>query len=433
VEAASLSAPLSAGRRLPGVQALALPGWVLLVVAVLWLRPRGVPMWDTVWAEDSTVFLQGALDQGFLAALTDPYAGYLHVPSRLLAEVAVWFAPSQWALVLALEGAVVAALLSAFVYVVSGSVLESRWARAAVAALPIFAGVGWEVPASLANLHWYGLYAVFWALIARPLGRSELVLAALVVTAVALSDPLVGLALPLALVQARSLSGPLRRRLAILVPMSAALAVQALTTLSEQGPERFSDFAAGDIAPIYGQRVIGGALLGDEWFSTLWQSLGWNAVWGALEVGVLLVAAAAWLTTGARRRVVLVAAASSVLLLVVALVLRGTAEMAPEIEALWGSRYMLTPALLLQVCLVALIDARGGTRTRAAFTALVLLVALSSFGAGTQRTAGPAWSAGLDDARTACADGATSAFVATPPDDRRPWGVRLDCSRLAGS
>ena len=143
------------------------------------------------------------------------------MPARLLGEVALWFPPEHWAFVMAALSTVLAALAGAFVYAASRTVLSTRWARAVVAGLPWLVVVGQEVPANAANLHWYGLYAAFWALLSRPARDRSLAVTALVVVLVALSDPLVALGLPLAVAQARALPGPLRRRLAVLAPMLA--------------------------------------------------------------------------------------------------------------------------------------------------------------------------------------------------------------------
>lgn len=441
MEAASLPAPRELpGRRVAGLRALGVPAWILLVVAVLLGRHSGVPVWDTVWAEDATVFLQGALDQGPFAALAEPYAGYLHVPVRLLAELVVLFPAGQWAIVLAVGSAAVTAALSLFVFAASASVLESVWARGLAAALPIMVGVGWEAAGAICNLHWFGLYAAFWAVMTRPESRRGLAAAAVVAVGVALSDPLVALLLPLALLQARALGGSRARRLAILGPLAAALALQAVATLTGEGPERFSSFEVTDVAAIYGQRVAGGALLGDAWFQGLWHAWGWTAVWGALEVAVVLVALAGYLTRGRRRGLVLAAAGASVLYVVGPLILRGTAELAPQVSASAGapeglvagsgSRYMLFPAVALLLCLVAALDARGGARARAAFTAVVVVVAVSNVGLATVRTQGPGWTEGLADARIACTAGAIDPYVLTPPEGVVRWGVRVPCERL---
>jgi hypothetical protein len=89
------------------------------------------------------------------------------------------------------------------------------------------------------------------------------------------------------------------------------------------------------------------------------------------------------------------------------------------------------PALLLLCCLVIALDARGGKRARQAFTVALVMVALSGLGVVSARSDGPSWTAGVQAARTACAQGADRATVRIAPVQPR-WTVRLDCSRLAG-
>jgi hypothetical protein len=413
---------------------LALAAWILAVGAVTWLRTPGVPIWDTLWTEDGTVFLQSATDHSLPGALFDPYAGYLHVPARLLAEVTLWFAPEHWALVMAAISTVVAALGGAFVFVASKSVLDTRWARALVAGLPWLVVLGQEVPASAANLHWYGLYAAFWALLWRPASHRSLAAAGAVLLLVALSDPLVALGLPLAVAQARALPFPGRRRLAVIVPLLAGLTAQALTVLTVARPVRNSASSLADEPAIYGMRVAGGALLGDEWFGSLWSSVGDFAIWGAVAVAALAVATAVHVSAGAGRRAVLSAAAGSVLLFAVPLMLRGTAELTPDVVTRAGSRYMFVPALLLLCSLVIALDAHGGRRARQALTVLLLMVATSGLGVGgapSDRSDGPSWTASVQAARAACTEGTTDVTMGIAPKEPPIWNLRLDCSRLA--
>jgi hypothetical protein len=411
--------------------ALVLAAWVLAVVAVVWLRTPGVPVWDTLWGEDGTVFLQSAMDRSLAGALAEPYAGYLHVPARMLADVVLLFPPEQWAFVLAALSAAVGALAGAFVYVASASVLSSRWARALVAGLPWLVVVGQEVPATAANLHWYGLYAAFWGLLSRPRSGRSLAATGFILGLVALSDPLVALGLPLAVAQARALAGPWWRRAAVLGPLVAGLAAQAVAALAVAGPASSSGTSVADLPGIYAARVAGGALLGDEWFGSVWQSAGDVAIWAALAVAVLAVAIAARACAGSSRRAVLSAAAGSVVLFAAPVMLRGTAALTPDLATRGGSRYMLVPALLLLCCLVIALDARGGKRARQAFTVLLAMVALSGLGVVSARSDGPGWTAGVQAARTSCAQGAARATVRIAPVQPR-WTVQIDCSRLAG-
>jgi hypothetical protein len=410
--------PVGVVRRRASVQvAFAISLWLIAVVADLALRSTGIPLWRSVWAEDGTVFLQDAVDKSLPGALATPYAGYLHVPARLLTEIAVRFPPERWALVLAVLSVAAAAATGLYVYSASQDVLSTRWARVLVASLPWLVLVGEEVPGSVANLHWYGLYAAFWALTARPRTTRGLIAAATVVTLAALSDPMVGLGLPLALLQARALG---RRGLAILLPLLAALALQAAVTLGGHGPEAATAFHAGDAAGIYGLRVAGPALLGDTWFGSLWDAAGWAAIVAAWAAAIALVAA------GARHhpRLVLSAAAGSLLLLFVPLFLRGTAGIAPG-DGMGATRYMLVPAALLLVCAIAALDRVGSHRARQLLVVLLLAVAISGFGAPSERGEGPEWAPAL---HAACASGAPTAPVTIAPSRHEEWRVVVSCA-----
>ena len=102
--------PTSLARR-----AAASVGFVGLVVAVELLRQPGARTWDTVWAEDGTIYAEQAIHLPALTALTRPYAGYVQLLPRLLALPArvlpvAWYAP--W---FAVAGALTAALLGLLV------------------------------------------------------------------------------------------------------------------------------------------------------------------------------------------------------------------------------------------------------------------------------------------------------------------------------
>jgi hypothetical protein len=417
VEAALPAQAARARVRAPAAALFA--AWTLALAGAIALRSTGVPFWETIWAEDGTVFVQDALDRSILGALFTPYAGYLHVPARLLGELTVLFPAEWWAVVLAAFSITVAAGAGAYVYCASRDVLTTRWARLVAAALPWLAATGEEVPANVANLHWYGLYAAFWALMARPQTRRGLAAAATVVTLTALSDPMVALALPLALLQVRALG---RRGLLVLVPLLVALAAQAFVTLTGHGPEAVTAFHADEAVGIYGQRVAGAAFLGDENFLALWDLAGWAAIWGALAVAAGAVAVAA----RHHPRLALSAVAGSVALLAVPLVLRGTTEIAPDAGSLGASRYMLVPVALLLVAFLAGLDRGGSRRARQAFTLLLVVVAVSGLGAATSRGEGPSWSGTL---QRACADDAPAASVLIAPAGLEEWHIRLDCRR----
>jgi hypothetical protein len=66
-------------------QAAVVPLAVLLGAGVLLERQAGDPPWHTLWAEDGRVFLPDALAHP-LSSLVTPYAGYLQLVPRLIAD-----------------------------------------------------------------------------------------------------------------------------------------------------------------------------------------------------------------------------------------------------------------------------------------------------------------------------------------------------------
>ena len=151
----------------PGVGSGA-PAW-LLGLAVLagtgvgLARQPGAGALDTVWAEDGTIFLADAWRPGFWDELWSPYAGYLHLGPRLLAELVASF-PATWAAaVLATQAAVLTAAMAVVVFAVSAAHLPRTVQRvvasAPVVVLPLAQG---DLLNAIANLHWPALYVTFW-------------------------------------------------------------------------------------------------------------------------------------------------------------------------------------------------------------------------------------------------------------------------------
>ncbi|MFD0748013.1 hypothetical protein ACFQ1L_44260 [Phytohabitans flavus] len=164
------------------------------------LRQPGAGALDTIWAEDGGIFLAEAVRQGPFDALLTSYAGYFHVVPRLMAAIALLFPAGAVSTVLALQAALAVSLLAVLVYVASGSHLTGTLSRVLVSAVVVVVPVAQgDVLNSIANFHWYGLYALFWMLVwtpSRPAGRA---LAVAVTFLVAASDIVAVVFVPLAL------------------------------------------------------------------------------------------------------------------------------------------------------------------------------------------------------------------------------------------
>lgn len=416
----------------------AAPLWLLLGTLLQLVRGPGVPAWAVVFGEDGGIFLTEALASPGWGSLLTPYQGYVQLAPRLLAEGTAMLSLSAAAVSLSLSAALAVCLLSLFIYHASGALLRGRWARLAVAVVPVLLPAGAEINASITNLHWYLDYACFWAL-ASALRRPRMVAAAAPVAALAvLSDPLAGLFLPLAGWRGwRALGltrawpsrggrlGPVRW-VELLVPAAFALAgvLQLGLGAVQQRPDRFLPSYWSDLPGIYGLRVAGSFLLGDRYLLELFGRLG-------LPFALLcLTVVAGGLAVGVRRRqsrpLILLAAALSVLWLVVPLMLRGTETfLDPAQSELPGSRYMLVPVLLLTVCAVAWVDSLPRARalsSQVAATLAFVVIAGLSWSIPSQRSDGPVWSATLIDAQNRCGQPG-GAPVEVGRSAEAPWGL----------
>ena len=106
---------------------------IAAAAGLLLLRQAGVPAWRTLWGEDGYVFLPQALAHPG-ASLLRPYAGYLQLVPRLIADGVALLPLSDAALALAVTGALIAAGCAVFAGHASAGHIRSRWLRAGLAA-----------------------------------------------------------------------------------------------------------------------------------------------------------------------------------------------------------------------------------------------------------------------------------------------------------
>jgi hypothetical protein len=398
-------------RRLPRVPFTA--ALFVLACVLQLVRQPGKPATATIWAEDGPVFLTHAWSDAFGSTVVDVYNGYLHVVPRLIAGVVALLPLRDAAFGLAVGAAVVVSALAVYVFHASRSVLESPWPRLLLAAtMVLLPQAAYETNANLANLHWYLIYAAFWALLANPRSRSGVAVGALIVVGAALSDPLAGLLLPLA--AARAWQGRAERaRLVIPALLCVAMAVQLAFAVSANVPARNSASHAGELVGIYAVRVSGSALVGDRWLGGLWRPLG--AVFAVAAVALV----AALLVYGyrkadrPRRELIAWSAALSILTLAVPLAVRGTAFLLDRPAfTLSGSRYTVLPVLFLYGALVVTFSAWRGVRVVAAAALVAVLV--TSYRVEPLRSSGPDWKNSLAAARAECAQASGSATVRVP-------------------
>lgn len=426
-------------------------GGVLLGTFVGLVRQPGIGAFDTVWAEDGQIFLSDAVDKGLLGAIATPYAGYYHLLPRLLAQLAALVGPGAVPGVLAVESALCTAIAALLVYVVSGAHLRGPLSRLLVSAVVVVMPLADEVPDSIANLHWIGLYAVFWVLLWIPRGTAGRIVGVTVIGLVAGSDILVLSYLPLALLRAtRRLPDGRRDRHGLLLAgvLGTGLAIQVAGLLVGPSSRPLSPNPVPVLTGVV-LRVVPSALIGEQWLGPNPHHARW-----------LALTAVAWLLLA-------VAVAAAVrrwtrpiwpLVLIAGLHCIGLYALPVMLEGLAIPRYAAAPVMLLVTALVAALQPapesalqpatrqpapESALQPTARQPALVPLYALAVLLAvvwavnlrvvDNTRGDGPRWSDELRHARTACTGAPASARIALPippREDTPPWRANLPCRYL---
>lgn len=429
----------SSGRPVPRVARVVAVGAALAAVTLLHLvRQRGVPVWNSLWAEDGRVFLSDALRDSH-GTFFAQNGGYVHVVPRSIAGIVALLPVTDAAAGMAIGAAAVIALVAGFVYLASAEMFRSKAARLALAAAVVFVPVpGTELLANTTNLHFYLLFGCFWALVWQSETRFAVTSRSAFAAAAALSDPLCVLFLPLAVV------GPTVRRskrsLVVSCLFGAALLVQLAIIASGTRPGRNWGFRLGALPDIFSLRVAGGLLVGDRFLGDAWAAYGRVFAYGALVLVATVIAAL--LARSDRRAILftLIALGYAGLFFCVQLFGRGTGGMDPEWHGfqLNGARYILLPFFLVTTVILVLADrvadaGRGRSSRVIRYAALVWLAVLLAvnFSITSDRSRGPRWDHQLALGRRVCANTQRrSVNVLVSPAPPRVWYATIPCRRL---
>lgn len=379
---------------------------------VVLARQQGPGATDTVWAEDGSVFLAQARDLGVGDSLSEPFAGYLHLVPRLAAG-AVSALPLETAdTAFAVLSALVAAACALFVFRASSAHVRSAWARVACAApLLVSPLAGTEILANVANLHWYLLYAAFWAVVWEAPSRWEAATAAAVVAAAVLSDPFALVLAPVVVLRVVALG---RRADAAVLAFAASAVAQVAGTLGATGQRQLGEEAEVALVPFrFAVDVFGRGLAGDRLVGESGLSARGAAVAAVVAAGL---AGVAWARRGVlRRRAALVA------VLAVVSVAYFAAPVA--LSGISAPRYAFAPALLAVAALVVLLDGAALDRTAAAALALVAACWVVGLPSYNERDERPAWDEALAAAARSCTAGGRADVAVLP----RGMSARLAC------
>lgn len=433
---------MNQGEELPDPRSTTLtrPVGALLLVAVVaigMLRIRGVPVWDTVWLEDSTIYVTEANVHGPAAVLFRSYAGYLHLVPRLLslpiATLPVGVLPAY----LALAGCVVSAGTAAFVYRSLGGWVVTARVRLAVAALVVIGpALAIENTALITNTIWCAFVILPFALVSTRSGRGDVTARAVIAAVAIASNPLGALYAPLALgvwVVRRT-----RDSLVVGAAMGLGLVVQLAVvrtgTLAENGGNHVRT-----VIDMFGVRVLGSFLVGELPLDRLWTNIGEPVV---VVFALVTVAIFVVLLRGSaprERNAALLFLGLAVLCFVVPVVVRGIDQTGFGVGAYVQSwtRYTVAPIVFLATAVAVLVDPPGpsGDRRvastgRSVFVAQVAIVTLIGLPAWTVRSDGPRWSdevARTYDTQCVGQPGDTLVDVTASPTN---FAATLPCHRL---
>jgi hypothetical protein len=404
------------------------PPVFLLGTAVALLR---LPLHDldTLWAEDGALFLRQALEHGTAETVSRPYAGYLHAYPRAVTEL-VTRLPLGWAgLVFSIAGAAVMGLGAWSVWTLGAGLLPSPWLRGCLAGAVVLLPAGaLEAADNVANSHFPLMFAAFWALLARRPGAGRQVVPTLIVVLAALSDPLSGILLPLAIGRLLVVSG-LRDRV---VPAAYVLALTLQLGVA-LGTERNTGSPAPAPAILYAYllRVVTTNVIGLRGAARLVASGGPRLV-VALAAVVLLVVVAGMVLPGRRLAVAAAALASMAFYVAACLFALGGYPPPPE-DLIDGSRYTIVPGLLLLSALALAVQSTGERlprrfRPAVAGAAVVPLLIFLALDFRTDiRGDTPSWSRQVEQAARSCHDGQDAVLTIAPEGG---WQVPVSCAVL---
>lgn len=393
----------------------------------------------SLWAEDGPILLQGAFASGFVDSLTAPYAGYLILVPRLIAEVGAAVPLRDAAAAVAISSTLVVAICGLVVWVAAAGHIRNPYLRGALVALTVLSPVAsLESIAAASYVLWYMLFASFWVLLWTPRTTAGAALGGLFVLLTGLSTPGLWFFAPLAAL--RLLAARDRRDATIVAGYAIGAAVQ-VPVLASNSETAVDPQWTANIWTSYLQRVLDGGLLGERLGGIAWEQLGWALLIALLIAGLVGLVFVARRSSAAVRAFVAVAVGTSLLMFVASAYQRavGTQMMWPAGTHFGNAgRYALVPALLLASAALVAIDRwprplPGPRHLPWAGLVAVLLAALaigSSFYVGDAAVRGtPRWPDAIEAAAADCrSEDVEDAAVATSPPG---FGLYVSCQSLS--
>ena len=358
---------------------LLLAAAIPLGVLVMLVRVAGgaVPAWDRIYGEDLGVFLVQALQHPW--PLLVPYAGYLQLVPRLIAQFVVYLPLRDAAAAFAVIGALVTAGCALFIFHASAGHVRSAVLRLVLASAVVLLPVAQlEIADSGVNSPWYLLFALFWAVLWRTGTRAGMAGAAAVGFLTAASTTMSIVFAPLLL--ARVIALPRLREHAVTACWAAGCLLQVPYVVANLGSAQSRaahPASPGPVLAFYGHEVV-------------LPALGWHLAWelqafagrngATLIIGAILAVVFGWalLTQRGQARVFVVAALITGFGCTAfgATLKPGVTTTTVTANSESGSRYTTLPIFLIEAAAVVAVGSFIGhgqhrLRTIAAVTALV--------------------------------------------------------------
>ena len=321
---------------------------------VLLVRIAGSSPLTTIWAEDRTVFLVGALASP--RHLFASYAGYLQLLPRLIAQSVAFLPLRDASAAFAIAGAVIASAVALFVFYASAGHIRSGWLRGLLAAAVLLLPVApLEIADSGVNTPWYLLFALFWAGLWRPRGRGGMALAALVAFLAGASTPLALALAPLLIVRLVALRRV--REHAVTAGLAAGLLLQVPVILTAHNSRLGQQSTPDGVLRFVAHDVVLPAL---GWHLDWWLQAAVGRNGATLLVGCALAAVFGAIAVTQPARVRLLAAVAlgcGFLLAAAAATLSGWVTLdAIHFHIEPGSRYTTLPIFLMEAAVIVAVD-----------------------------------------------------------------------------
>jgi hypothetical protein len=339
--------------------------------AISLARTGGPGALNTTWIEDAGNFLNDALHESVMNTVTTQMNGYYDVVPRIFTAIAVVF-PLRWApAVMSVFAAGQYAMFGLIAYIASGPHLQSRWLRLLIAVPACVIPLGYtQANNDLATVQFVALYGTFWLFLWVPGTRIGRVISPVIILGVTLSSILPVVFAPLAL--ARVFAD--RSKNAIFLVSFWALGLIAQVSVQLRGmsnrPSNWytspqwvleNYFSRAVPRAIFGEKALGGPGTDENGMPIPLHIIS-QAGHDALITMAWLVVAAAVVIALARLTDPHWPLAVTALLFSVIVFLGEIVDNLTIVQP----RYVIAPALLLYLAIVALLRPRGVMRAAAA-------------------------------------------------------------------